>query len=173
MQVLRPDVPFVPVDPKPPQPLPATLHRTHVGVLDNQKPNARRLLEQVIGRLEQSERLASVRWAQKSPPVPTAEEALATLAAPDLSLIIVASADCGSCTSWCVHDAIALEKRGRPAMVIATETFLSLARAEAAAYGVPDLRIIPIPHPLAGISDAELERYATKAAATIRGLIAR
>jgi hypothetical protein len=171
MIVLSPTVPFSPVEPRPPQPLPRAMAKRHVGVLNNQKPNAPELLQQVMGRLQQSEQLGPLHWALKSPPVPTSEEELGKLAVPEVSLVIVASADCGSCTSWCVHDAIALEKRGKPAIVISTEAFLPLARAEAAAYGVPDLRIVSIPHPLAGVSDAELEGRAARAAAGIKALL--
>jgi hypothetical protein len=169
MLVHSPTVDFVEVEPQPARPLPKKLGGLQIGVLNNQKPNAQPLLANVVEGLQRGYDVGKAQWNLKPPNLPTLEEELAALEKGPVQLILVASADCGSCTSWCVHDAVVLEKRGKPVMVLATESFLKMARAEAAAYGVPDLRIIPIPHPL-GDADAErVKRYAEQAVKTIAG----
>ena len=44
-----------------------------------------------------------------------------------------------------------LSKRGVAAAVICSEPFLGLAKTQARVFGVPDLPIILIPHPLGGL----------------------
>lgn len=50
-----------------------------------------------------------------------------------------------------------LRKRGLRTAVICTEPFLKLAQAQARTFGVPDLPIIMIPHPLGGIGIEQVE----------------
>ena len=45
-------------------------------------------------------------------------------------------------------------------MVIATESFLELARQSAAQAGLPDARIVVVAHPIGGVSEDELARRA-------------
>jgi len=45
-----------------------------------------------------------------------------------------------------------LRKRGLGAAVICSVPFLKLGQAQARVFGVPDLPLIVIPHPLGGIS---------------------
>lgn len=50
-----------------------------------------------------------------------------------------------------------LRKRGLRTAVVCTEPFLRLAQAQAKTFGVPDLPIIMIPHPLGGIGIEQVE----------------
>lgn len=50
-----------------------------------------------------------------------------------------------------------LRKRGVRTAVLCTEPFLKLAQSQAKTFGVPDLPIILIPHPLGGISVEQVE----------------
>ena len=172
MLIHTPTVAYPQVDPMPTNALPRALSGLHLGILDNQKPNARPLLEGVVGGLRERDKVAGATFAQKPPNLATSEEELARLAQANVQLVVVASADCGSCTSWCIHDAIALERRGKPAIVLVTTAFLALARKEATAYGMPELRIVEIPHPLGGASAVEVGRYAQQAVAGIEQLFA-
>jgi len=173
MLVHSPIVSYPQVDPIEPGPLPARGSALHLGVLDNQKPNARLLLERTLAGLRQHGVVEGANFAQKPPNLPSAEASLASLSSAAVELVVVASADCGSCTSWCIHDAIELERRGKPAMVLVTTAFLALARAEAAAYGMPKLRIVEIPHPLGGALEADVARYAEQAVRSIELLLGR
>jgi hypothetical protein len=44
-----------------------------------------------------------------------------------------------------------LRKRGVAAAVIVSEAFVGLAKTQARVFGVPDLPLIVIPHPLGGL----------------------
>lgn len=61
------------------------------------------------------------------------------------------------------HDAVNLEDRGRPTVLICTDVFLDTARAHAERLGVPGLRIVAIPNPLSGISEQEVRARARDA----------
>jgi len=111
-------------------------------------------------------------FAKKPPNLPSSEDELARLAVSQVELVIVASADCGSCTSWCIHDAIELERRGKPAIVLVTSAFLSLAAAEAKAFGLQSLRIVEIPHPLGGADIEIVGKYGEQAVRGVTALFA-
>ena len=55
--------------------------------------------------------------------------------------------------------------------MITTEAFLGLARTEGAAFGMPDVRLVAIPHPLSGARPEEIARYARTAVAAIVALM--
>ena len=44
-----------------------------------------------------------------------------------------------------------LQKRGVVSAVICSDPFIKLAKAQARVFGVPDLPLVVIPHPLGGI----------------------
>lgn len=45
-----------------------------------------------------------------------------------------------------------LTKRGLIAAVVCSDTFMKLGTAQARVFGVPDLPLLKIPHPLGGLS---------------------
>ncbi|MDH5534905.1 MAG: hypothetical protein OEZ08_04935 [Betaproteobacteria bacterium] len=45
-----------------------------------------------------------------------------------------------------------LRKRGLIAAVVCSDTFMKLGAAQAKVFGVPDLPLLRIPHPLGGLS---------------------
>jgi hypothetical protein len=55
-----------------------------------------------------------------------------------------------------------LRKRGLVTAVICSEPFLKLGRNQARVFGVPDLPLVVIPHPLGGL---DLEGVRSRAAA--------
>jgi hypothetical protein len=65
-----------------------------------------------------------------------------------------------------------LRKRGIPTAVLCSEPFLKLARTQAQVFGVPDLPIIVIPHPLGGISIEQVEGRAHVAWPALEKLLA-
>jgi len=67
---------------------------------------------------------------------------------------------CGSCTSWSVHDAVTLERQGRPAIVAVTEEFAKHAGNMARHLGHPDLKLLVLPYPLEGRPEPELREIA-------------
>lgn len=57
-------------------------------------------------------------------------------------------------------DAILLERQGVPAVAVVTEPFAATARAMAQSWGLPDYRFVTIPHPIANLTEAELDARA-------------
>ena len=41
-----------------------------------------------------------------------------------------------------------IEKQGVPALIVTTTSFNGLAKMEATAFGLPDIQICAVPHPL-------------------------
>jgi hypothetical protein len=64
------------------------------------------------------------------------------------------------------------ERKGRSAILIATAGFATAARTEARVLGMPDARIITIPHPLAGISASSIGEHAQQIVRELLGLVA-
>ena len=57
-------------------------------------------------------------------------------------------------------DGILLEKAGVPSASIVTEVFEVTGRAMAEQWGLPYYRFLVMPHPIANLSEAELDRRA-------------
>ncbi len=64
-----------------------------------------------------------------------------------------------------------LRKRGLTTTVICTDPFLKLGKAQSRVFGVPDLPLVVIPHPLGGISLEQVEGRALVAIAQVVELI--
>ena len=72
-----------------------------------------------------------------------------------------------------MHDAIAAETRGIPAVAVMTDRFEQSARAMAAVNGIPDYPFIMLRHPIANDSDADLAAKAETAANQIVELLTK
>jgi hypothetical protein len=59
-----------------------------------------------------------------------------------------------------LHDSIAAERQGVPAIAVMTERFVSAAELMCRALGVPDYRFVVVGHPISSASDDELLQYA-------------
>ncbi len=57
-------------------------------------------------------------------------------------------------------DSILLEKAGIPAITIVTDAFVETAKLMSSKWGIPEFRFLSVPHPVANLSDAELDRRA-------------
>jgi len=135
-----------------------TLRGKKIGLLDNTKKNADLLLKAAGEILQCEHGVAEVIYRRKissSPGAPTAMlDELATCDA-----VINAYGDCGSCTSWCIHDGVTLEKRGVPTATVNSDAFVVLGQMEAVALGVPGLPIVMVPHPMGDVTaDMVVER---------------
>jgi hypothetical protein len=60
-----------------------------------------------------------------------------------------------------VLDTVNLERLGVPAVVVVTTPFVTAARAVAAAQGLPDLRMVELPHDYLTEDTATVRRRAT------------
>ena len=70
-----------------------------------------------------------------------------------------------------MHDAIAAETRGIPAVAVMTDRFVASARAVAELNGLPDYPFVVIAHPIANDGDDELRRKAEAVVAQIAALL--
>ena len=82
-------------------------------------------------------------------------------------------ADCGSCTSWSLHDAVVLEGKGIPSVLLCTDEFAPLARAESVAKGMGGLPLAVIPHPIADNRPNEVRAKAERIADEIVAILTR
>jgi len=91
-----------------------------------------------------------------------AEESLSQLDSFVASSDVVVSglATCGGCTMWTVHDAVRALDNGKPAVIVATEHFVELAQNLSSRAGHPGARIVVMPYPLEGRSEAEVRQIA-------------
>ncbi|WP_433602305.1 UGSC family (seleno)protein [Nocardia sp. CA-135953] len=62
--------------------------------------------------------------------------------------VVCGLANCGSCTSWTVKDAVTALSAGLPTVAVATAHFRPLAQTLAAQYGRSGLRVHQLPYPL-------------------------
>jgi hypothetical protein len=62
--------------------------------------------------------------------------------------------------SCSVHDVVRLEMQGIPTAAVGTEPFIDEALEQARLLGMPDYRMILIPHPIQLLTTAELHEQA-------------
>lgn len=150
-------------------PSPASLAGLRIAVLDNGKPNADVVMAAAADALARRTGAEVALVTKKGPrgesanaAVPCDPEILERVVA-EADLVITGAADCGSCTAYSVTDAIALERAGRPAVVATTTHFETVARTLARSFGLPETRLLVLPHPLGG-TDADTLRSWAEAA---------
>ena len=64
-----------------------------------------------------------------------------------------------------------LRKRGLVTAVICSDSFMKLGKTQAKVFGVPDLPLVEIPHPLGGLSLEQVEGRALVATPQVLKLI--
>jgi hypothetical protein len=69
-----------------------------------------------------------------------------------------------------LHDTVRLENMGIPAVAVATDEFVTPARAQASALGRPDFEAVYVPHP---IQDQTAEQIAARADAAAAEIVRR
>jgi len=77
-----------------------------------------------------------------------------------IDVAIVGLANCGSCTSWTIKDAVAAADRNTPTVAVATAHFESLAHSLSELYGRPSLRVHVLPYPLDVLPEADVREIA-------------
>jgi hypothetical protein len=76
---------------------------------------------------------------------------------------IVGLGTCGSCTSFAIADAVALEQRSRPVIAVVTDEFATHGANMANHLGHGDLRILVLPYPLEARPNDELLEISAEA----------
>jgi hypothetical protein len=70
-----------------------------------------------------------------------------------------------------VLDGILFEKNGIPAASIVTDVFQATGRAMAQSWGLPAYKFLAMPHPIANLSEAQLDQRAREIAPEVVKLI--
>jgi hypothetical protein len=149
---------------------PASLAGKRIAVLDNGKPNAGVVMKRAAETLAARTGAEVSLVTKKGPQGLSANAAIPV--APDIferllneaDVVITGAADCGSCTAYSVHDAIELEKAGKPAVVVTTTKFEPIAVTLSASFGLADTRKLVLPHPIGGTDEPTLDQWADAAA---------
>ena len=127
-----------------------------LGILDNSKWNANKLLRGASAALCEDIEFAAVNYyVKESFSKDAAPELIAKIAAEN-DVVLTAIGDCGSCCSACVRDSIALEKLGVPSAVVITTEFARETELTRQAVGMKELEPVVIAHPVSSISSEEV-----------------
>jgi hypothetical protein len=70
-----------------------------------------------------------------------------------------------------LHDSIAAEQQGVPAIAVMTERFVSAAELMCRVAGMPEYKFAVIGHPISSASDDELAQYARATVEQARHLL--
>ena len=100
------------------------LEGLRLGVLDNAKWNANKLLRGASAALSEDVKFAAVNYYVKQSFSKDAAPDLIEEIARDNDIVLTAIGDCGSCCSCCIRDAVALERLGVPSAAIVTTEFV-------------------------------------------------
>jgi hypothetical protein len=156
---------------------PASLSGLRIAVLDNGKPNAATVLTLLADRLAERTGATLTVVTKKGPQGRTANAAIPVaedifeLVVRDADVVLTGLADCGSCTAYSVHDAIELEKVGRPTVVVTTTRFEPVATTMSRSFGLADTRRLVLPHPLGGTDEATLRTWTDAASDELVALL--
>jgi len=137
-------------------PRPKTLNGLRLGVLDNSKWNANKLLRGAAAALAKTISFSDVSYYVKDSFSKDAAPELIAEIAKNSDIALTAIGDCGSCTSCCVRDAIALEQFGVPTACVVTTEFVRETELLRHALGMNELTPVIIKHPVSSITDAEV-----------------
>lgn len=154
---------------RPLAPRSAAFAGTRIGFLSNKKANATLLLAEIETLLRAHLGPFESVHGEKGAAVAAPPEIMAQLET--CAAVLTGMADCGSCTSWSLHDAVTLEDKGIPSVLLCTDEFAPLARAESVAKGMSGLPLAVIPHPLADNRPNEVKRKAEAIVAEVVAIL--
>lgn len=145
-----------------------TLEGKILGLYNNDKLNSVRLLEMITDELAQ----------EFSFSVKTGKYHAYKLMEPgewgdvdECDAVILANGDCGACSSSGIANAMDLEKRGIPCLLVSTPPFTDAVTTMARLGGMPDMRWCVVEHPLGSLGEDELRKRARIAARQFREII--
>src|SRR5580700_4791716 len=132
------------------------LEGLRLGVLDNSKWNANKLLRGASAALGEDIKFAAVNYYVKQSFSKDAAPELIEQIARENDVVLTAIGDCGSCCSCCIRDAVALEKLGVPSAAVITTEFVRETQLTRQALGMPDFEPVVIDHPVSSITAEEI-----------------
>jgi len=129
-----------------------------LGILDNSKWNANKLLRGASAALSANIKFTSVIYYVKQSFSKDAAPELIEQIAQENDIVLTAIGDCGSCCSCCIRDALAHEKLSIPTAAIITTEFVKETELTVQALGMPNFTPIAIDHPISSITNEEIDR---------------
>ena len=151
-----------------PAPRLSTLEGKTIGLWNNEKLNAALLLELIRSELEARFTFKVVRGIY-DPGNLMSPDAWMDVEACDA--VILANGDCGACSTSGIVNAVELEAKGIPTVLVSTTPFVEAVRTSALLRGMPEICWAVIDHPLASLAEPVLRERAKAAAAQIPGLL--
>jgi hypothetical protein len=136
----------------------AELVGLRLGLLDNSKWNANKLLRGASAALSANIKFAAINYYVKHSFSKDAAPELIEQIAQENDIVLTAIGDCGSCCSCCIRDSVALEKLGIPTAAIITTEFVNETELTLRALGMPELAPVVIDHPVSSITQDEIDR---------------
>ncbi|MER5787380.1 hypothetical protein [Streptomyces sp. NPDC001980] len=119
-----------------------TLNGKVLGLLSNSKPNAEIALQAVAEKIKETYPDLKIRLYPGSIRF---EPGLLRRAIEESDALVGATADCGACTSWLIHDGAQAEKAGVPQVTIVARGFERDTDTSAKVFGVPGLQYVVVP----------------------------
>jgi hypothetical protein len=136
---------------------PASLRGARVALIENTKWNSDTILRKIGERLVAEHGAAGFEIFHKRYSSVPAHEEIIERVGKEFDVMVAGIGDCGSCSSGTVLDGILLEKEGIPSASIITSVFVPTGRAMAAQWAVPGYHFLVMEHPIANLTDAELD----------------
>jgi hypothetical protein len=127
-----------------------------LGLWWNLKVGGRVALEWLASEFAESSGTKAGQYYGRYPGAPS----LISECAANSTAVIGATGDCGSCTSWLIHDLIEIERQGVPAVALVAKTFVDDARQTAYVMGLPDLAIVEMPQGLTNLTPGQIVEIA-------------
>lgn len=139
-----------------------------IAFVDWGKPNGEALYESFEALFAAEFDLGALKYFKKpSPSSPIPTTLLEEIVAIEPDGVILAIADCGSCNTSAVVDAITFEERDIPSVQVITDAFLDLNGKVSDSHGYDHLPLIAVDHPTRYLDDAEVHELAKKIMWTI------
>jgi hypothetical protein len=117
-----------------------------VGIIDNGQSNSTTMFQELAQLIQEKYRTAEVLVKTKPSHMQGAPKPIMDEFINRCDAVITGLGAWGSCTSWSVHDAIELQKKGKPTVTLCQSIFMELAKTEAKFFGLGTLPLVEIPH---------------------------
>jgi hypothetical protein len=143
-----------------------------IGLLENTKHNADRLLDELGALLVAEHGAAAVvlRRTKQAFALPAPDDLVAEFVR-DCDVVITGVGDCGSCSASAIADGVVFEAAGLPAAVVCSDAFVTTADAMAALRGAPRYAYATTAHPVAVLTPEQVADRAEQLVAEVVALL--
>lgn len=145
-----------------------TLNGKTLGLWSNSKLNAARMVEFIGEELAKDFAFQVVRGSYDAADI-MPPDAWGEVARCDA--VVLANGDCGACSTSGIANAIELEKRGIPTLLVSTPPFVDAVKTFAHLRGMPDIKWAVVNHPIGSLEAPQVRERAQLAARQFVDLI--